>query len=220
MWLDNSSIKPLDIEVIFKEEFPIKEEDTDPTTYRCISVLGSDNQKSANIIGFSSLDIIISSLRIKINVSILNKEDYCFVRYKEHGRHFVDESQSIITEKDIKENRNKSGKCDYEEYFLDSIYIRYIDNWGQYLYDTTLSHLLLLLTEEKILPFKGVDKLTLSFYKNDGESIDEIYRFLKKNKKDFWDYRDLWDYSVYFGAHLRKEFFDKECKIKLKADLI
>lgn len=210
MWLDNSSIKPLDIEIIFKEEFPIKEEDMDPTTYRCISVLGSDNQKSVNIVGFSSLDIIISPLKMKINVSILNKENYCFVRYKEHGRHFVDDSQSIITEKDI----NRNDKCDYEKYFLKSISIRYIDNQGQYLYDTTLSHLLLLLTEERVLPFKGVDELTISFYKNDGESIDEIYRFLKKNKEN------LWDYNIYFGAHLRRDFFDKECKIKLKADFI
>ena len=60
MWLDNSSIKPLDIEIIFKEEFPIKEEDMDPTTYRCISVLGSDNQKSVNIVGFSSLEFLVT----------------------------------------------------------------------------------------------------------------------------------------------------------------
>ena len=125
------SISPTDIKVKFKGVRKLEPKDIETESYKTLSVLGSNNRQKRNMFTFSTL--IVDLPFIKLNIEIINKDKCLFVAYgsKKIERHMIDESQTIITPEDVKNNhnplyeddRNPTGYCDYTECRFRSIWL-------------------------------------------------------------------------------------------------
>ena len=114
------SISPTDIKVKFKGVRKLDPKDIETESYKTLSVLGSNNRQKRNMFTFSTL--IVDLPFIKLNIEIINKDKCLFVAHgsKKIERHMIDESQTIITPEDVKNNhnplyeddRNPTGYCD------------------------------------------------------------------------------------------------------------
>lgn len=194
------SVSPTDIKVKFKGVKKFDYRGMESETYKTLSILGSNNRSIRNMFFFSSL--IIDLPFIKLNIDIINKDKCTFVSYgnKKIERYMIDESQTIITLEDVKNNhnpiyeddRNPTGYCDYTECRFRSIWLLKdplkesiglnIINLDSYI-DYVIDHKDYIETNIKEINIQSDDG------KEYGEAILEFYRVLYLNN-DKWEMVD------------------------------